>query len=126
MYLLFYFWHGSVLNDFIRLEINLNLFYFLTAVVYFILGLIIMFLHRLDFFKYQIPTIFRIVLIGIIVGFGGYALSIVLPVSVERTLNFKYVLFDLFWQITEETVGSAVFYLSYRLLSYFSVPEFEE
>jgi hypothetical protein len=126
MYVLFYFWHGSVLNDFIRLDVNLNLFYFLSAVSYFILGLAIMFFHRMEFFIYNFPLWIRIILIGMMVGFAAYAISVVLPVSVNRTLNVKYVMLDLIWQIFEQVIGSLVYYFSYVAISFFYHPELKD
>lgn len=126
MYVLFYLWHGSVLNDFIRLEINLNLFFLLTAVTYFILGLSIMFLHRMEFFIYNFPVWLRIILIGMIVAFAAYAISVVLPVSVNRTLHLKYVMFDLMWQNLEQIIGSLVYYFTYLAVAYFYHPELRD
>jgi hypothetical protein len=116
MYGLFYFWHGSVLNDFIRLDVNLNLFYTLSAITYFIFGWAISFLHGLTFFKYHLPGWARILLTGFIVGLSGYAISVVLPVSVSRTFHLMHVLLDVSWQIAEETAGSFVYFISLLLL----------
>ncbi len=126
MYVLFYFWHGSVLNDFIRLDVNLNLFFVLSAITYFIFGISIMFFHRMEFFIYNFPAWLRIILIGTLVGISAYAISVVLPVSVNRTLILKYVLFDLIWQIFEQIIGSLAYYFSYVAISLFYHPELRD
>lgn len=85
-----------------------------------------MFFHRMEFFIYNFPLWIRIILIGMMVGFAAYAISVVLPVSVNRTLNVKYVMLDLIWQIFEQVIGSLVYYFSYVAISFFYHPELKD
>lgn len=109
-----YVWHGIVLNDLVRISYPADVFLSVAALVYLAVALCITVLtyalKRIkDSFRYGIA-------VGAVFGVFIYAIAFLFGISFYSTVNPKMVLFDLSWQVFEQSFGGLVCGWVYRFL----------
>lgn len=114
MFLAFYAWHGLMLSDFVRLHIPLAAFLSIASVVYLFVGLVVTVLTYVlkrikDSFKYGIA-------VGAAIGVLLYAAAFVVGIGFTQQPKLHIVLFDLGWQVAEQSLGGLVCGWVYRIM----------
>lgn len=119
-----YLWHGTVLNDFERLNYPEPIFFSCAAVAYLIIGLALNKAHE-KFKKYvydkstlesfKSKPILKGMITGAMCGFSVYIIALVVGISFNYNLSLQNILLDLSWQITEQTIGGLVVGVMYRI-----------
>jgi len=109
-----YAWHGLFLNDLIRLDYSINLFYALAATAYVVLGFF------LTVAIYYIKSGKNSYINGLAIGGGMgllvYFLAFVFGISFNSTIELEMILVDATWQVFEQSIGGLVCGLVYRFL----------
>lgn len=115
MFVLSYIWHGVVLNDLSEISYSPVLFYFLSAIVYLFVGLVLTItITKLEIHKKKWVNG---ILIGSVSGFFIYLIAFVLGVSFSSNSALEHVVFDITWQMIEQSFGGMLvgyFYHVYR------------
>jgi hypothetical protein len=103
MFGLSYVWHGLILNDLSEVSYPLPLFFFLAAIVYSFMGLVM----TLTIIKTEISTKKWLngVIIGSVVGFFLYLIAFVVGVSFSSNAALEHVILDITWQMIEQSFG---------------------
>jgi uncharacterized membrane protein len=122
MFLLFYFWHGLVLNDFKRVKFPISWFITFAAFTYIIFGAGIYFLFESPVFKKIKSIFFRGILTGVIAGFSLFMIATVVNISLTKHLSMEHLLVDCLWQIAEQTLGAMVVVL-YKIFIFDPEPD---
>lgn len=122
MFLLFYLWHGLVLNDFKRIKFPIIWFIAFAAFTYIIFGAGIYFLFESPVFKKIKNIFFRGILTGVIAGFSLFMIATVVNISLTKHLSMEHLLVDCLWQIAEQTIGAMVVVL-YKIFIFDPEPD---
>ncbi len=115
MFILFYFWHGMVLNDFSYMAYSKAPFLVTSVAIYLVIGMLITFLTYAlkkikNSFKYGLT-------VGAAVGVLVYmVIVLLLGLSFYPQVEFKIVAFDLGWQVVEQSAGGLLCGWIYRLM----------
>ncbi|MCT4581913.1 MAG: hypothetical protein N4A35_10880 [Flavobacteriales bacterium] len=116
MLLLFYIWHGVVLNDLSFLQYDQNIFIGLLSLVYLSIAFALSFVIAV--YNPEQNRFFKHLSIGVFMGFLIYLIVFVLGISFNGG-GIEHIVLDLSWQMLEQMLGSGVvsiYYLvSYRL-----------
>lgn len=106
MYGLSYFWHGVVLNDLAEISYPMPLFYFLSAIVYLFIGLVM----TVAVTKMEVAQKKWLngVVIGSVLGFFIYLIAFVLGVSFSTGAAMEHVVLDITWQMLEQSIGGMI------------------
>jgi hypothetical protein len=110
MFGLSYAWHGIFLNDFSHIEYSKGLFLSIAAIVYLIIGFAIsqaVYLKRLMDTHAEKP-IYRGFMVGIFAGIVFFLIALVIGISFTNQLKIKALLFDISWQIVEQSIGGVI------------------
>jgi uncharacterized protein YacL len=110
MFTLSYVWHGIFLNDFARLEYPKQMFLIVATFVYLLIGFIITQLYQLKYLedKFYERPVFRGFVVGMVAGIVFFLIAFVIGISFTNQLKIKVLLFDISWQIIEQSVGGVV------------------
>ena len=109
MYLLFYFFHGVLTNDILKISIPKTAFLSVAAVVYLLLGFGLNVLLEAAFFKKEIKSAYtRAFIAGPVIGIFLYAVAMIVGVSFSAKFTTLNMLVDIGWQIFEQTVGTTI------------------
>ena len=104
-----YMWHGLFLNDFNRLAYPFEIFMVVAAIVYLVLGAVVAKAYETKFFdKYEISPFFKGILVGGLLGMLIFFISIVVGVSFTSNFTLENFVFDLSWQMIEQSLGGVV------------------
>jgi len=126
MLLLFYVWHGIILNDLSSLQYDPNIFIGLLFILYLSIALSLSFV--IGVYNPENYRLFKHLSIGVFMGFLIYLVAFVLGVSFNGG-GLKHIVLDFSWQMIEQMLGSGVisiYYLvSYRLEKLREVKSFE-
>jgi len=106
MFSLSYAWHGIFLNDLQRLSYPLEFFLTGAILVYLLLGFLLTKIYQ---FKYPVRIarrpIIRGIISGVLLGVLAYLSALVIGVSFSSELTPLQILFDMGWQVAEQTIG---------------------
>lgn len=110
MFLLSYLLHGVFLNDLQRLSYPLGIFLTGASVVYLLLGFVLAKIYQLipmhiSTKKISHKPILRGIISGVALGFFVYLTALIIGVSFNTSPTALQILFDLSWQIAEQTAG---------------------
>jgi hypothetical protein len=120
MMILSYVWHGIILNDFKNMTLALPVFFILSAIVYFLISLVINFiLFKIEFQDHHST---KRILLGGIVGFSIYLIVFILGLSYEER-GMKHIISDFGWQMFEQGIGALV--VDFCLHIYHRIDKFE-
>lgn len=110
MYLLSYAWHGMFLNDYEKLNYPKEIFLVFAIFVYLIIGLLVARATDASFLlkKFKRKPLVRGVIAGASCGLALFIMSIVVGISFSSTAQLQNILFDLCWQVIEQTLGGVV------------------
>lgn len=108
MFSLFYFWHGVILNDFMRLNFPLFWFIIFASITYLLLGAGMYFLFESSLLKYFHNFFIRGIATGLIGGISLFMVVTVVNISLTKHLSFRHLMIDCSWQIAEQTIGAAI------------------
>lgn len=108
MFLLFYLWHGIILNDLKRLQFPLSWFITFAALTYLILGAGIYFLYESSILKRFTNFILRGLITGLIAGLVIFMIATIVNISITKNLRMQHMLVNCAWQITEQVIGAMV------------------
>ena len=112
MFLMSYVWHGVILSDFYaRLDIKKKTFVFIAIIAYLLLGYImtkIILRSRFLEKRFNRRPIAKGIIVGIICGLVFFGLYNLLGVSFGTASLLKNLVFDLAWQIIEQSAGGFV------------------
>lgn len=114
MFTMFYLWHGILLNDFTRISYSLDVFLYLSALVYLVIGLIVAVLNTA--LEYNKKPYARGIIFGIALGFFIYLIAFVLGVSFYADPKIEHIVLDFVWQMVEQGVGSMICAMSYAYM----------
>jgi hypothetical protein len=110
MYLLSYVWHGIFLTDYSRLTYPKELFLFLAAIVYLIIGFVVAkaidIQYLVDHFNRK--PILRGALAGAGCGFMLFLMATVVGISFSTSSKIENLLLDVTWQVLEQAIGGVV------------------
>lgn len=98
-----YIWHGIILNDLSRISYPKDVFFLLIATFYFVLSLILVFLIQV--LPLSMRKSYRGIVIGASLGVFIYLIAFVFGVSFYANPSLKHILFDVTWQVFEESFG---------------------
>mgnify|MGYP000882955038 CR=1 FL=1 len=107
LYGISYLWHGVVLNDLSRVTYSLNLFLFFVAIIYFVIAFMLTFLTHF-LVQFGKNTVRRGLLIGMPMGIFIYLIAFVFGISFYTNPTLSHILFDLCWQVVEQSLGGVV------------------
>lgn len=114
MFTMFCFWHGMVLNDFMRIAQPEVLFYAGTTIVYLSLGYII---TTLTYALKKIKHSFKYgLIIGASMGLAIYVLIWAIGFSFYPNTNLTMAALDFGWQIAEQAAGGLICGWVYRFM----------
>ncbi len=103
MMILSFVWHGIILNDFKNMTLAMPVFIFLSAIVYFLISLVINFiLYKIEFQDHHTS---KRILLGGIIGFSIYLIVFILGLSYEER-GMKHIISDFGWQMFEQGIGA--------------------
>lgn len=106
MFSLSYLWHGVFLNDLQRISYPKEIFLTGASITYLILGFSVTKIYLLQFPKIIAARPFlRGLLSGAFLGVATYLVALVVGVSFSSELTLQYILFDLLWQMAEQSFG---------------------
>ena len=108
MFVLFYIWHGTFLNDFKRIQFPISWFITFAAFTYLIYGAGIYFLFESSLMKRFDNYFYRGLICGIIAGFSFFMIATVVNISLTRHLSAEHLMIDCIWQIGEQTLGAMI------------------
>jgi len=123
MYVLFYFWHGVVLNDLNKIAYPKGIFLTFAAVTYLFISLIVFKAFHFKPLKDFISNNFyRAIVAGSITGIVLYMASVVLGISFSPEFSLRNLMLDCGWQMIEQTAGAMIVLLAQFFIY---IPEFE-
>ena len=102
MFVLSYVWHGLVLTDIEKLSVPLSNYLILSVCIYFLIGLLMVFLIIKLRKKYH--TRYLGLFVGLVVGFLVYSVAITQN-AVFHSSQIEHIILDYFWQMTEQGIG---------------------
>ena len=106
MFLASYLWHGVFLNDFARLSYPKAIFFFITSIVYLIIGFIVSKVYEIKHQSIlQRKPRLKGVLTSAVCGLLIYLVTIVVGISFSKTMSPEYLLLDMGWQMFEQALG---------------------
>jgi len=110
MFMLSYAWHGLFLNDYERLQFPQEIFLVFSGIVYLAIGFVIAKAIDASFLlkKIKRKPFVRGVIAGSICGMFLFVVANVIGVSFSAGFQIQSLLFDLTWQVIEETLGGCV------------------
>lgn len=110
MFMLAYVWHGLFLNDYERLQYPESVFLIFSSVVYLAIGFVIAKAVDASFLikKFKRKPLIRGVIAGSICGMLLFVVANVIGVSFSAGFQIKALLFDLTWQMIEQTMGGCI------------------
>lgn len=117
MFGLSYFWHGIFLNDYKLIAYPRGIFLTAAAFVYLFIGFLLTRLfhvHILD--RISMHPLLRGPAAGIPTGLMVYMIAIVIGITINKTTEIQYMLFDVCWQMLEQAVGGIFVGLSYMYI----------
>ncbi|HXD94051.1 MAG TPA: hypothetical protein VNX01_12625 [Bacteroidia bacterium] len=107
MYLAFYFFHGVITNDILKLSIPKSLFLSVAAVVYLIVAFGMSLLFKSTSLKKNIKNPFkRSLLIGILTALFMYGVAFTVGISFSFKVTMLNLLVDVSWQLIEQSIGA--------------------
>ena len=96
MFLLSYLWHAQILNDFLKIPYPIDVFLFISTIVYLGIGLLI---TALTYMGKKIKNSFKYgILVGGIMGISIYAITFVFGISFSAVIDLKYIAVDAGYQ----------------------------
>lgn len=103
-------WHGTVLNDFSRMDYHEPSFFALILVIYMIIGVLVVKVVNIKFFKrtFERKYILKGVIKGMICGIVFYLLTAYFGFSFNTGSGIKNQVTDFIWQMIEQGVGGGV------------------
>ena len=110
MFMLSYLWHGIILNDYSRLSYPTQLFLIFSSIVYLIIGFVVAKAIDIQFLEtyFKRKPILRGALCGAACGLLFFLMATVIGVSFSTGANVKNLLFDVTWQILEQSIGGVM------------------
>ena len=110
-----YLWHGVFLNDFSKVEYHHGILFTITAVVYLFIGFIVAKAYEIRLIPYlNIKPRIKGLAVGMFCGFIIYITTLVIGVSFTNHLTLDVMLFDMSWQVLEQSIGGVcVGYIHY-------------
>jgi hypothetical protein len=109
MFLLFYLWHGLLLNDLRMLSYPLGLFLLFASVVYLIAGAVVSKAYSIEVFSRITKHPFlRGLLSGSVCGLLFYIIALVVGISFSKNITMQYMLIDISWQMIEQAIGGFI------------------
>jgi|SRR3954469_5319127 len=115
MFVLFYIWHGTFLNDFSRLNYPKEIFLIIAGLTYVFIGFVVVrfyetkLLEKLFFHKPLLKGVVK----GALCGFIFFLIATVVGVSFNTGSDLKNMALDLAWQLFEQGIGGLVAGLLY-------------
>jgi hypothetical protein len=106
MFMLSFLWHGVVLNDFIKISYQKELFLSFLFLLYVALGGLMAFAY--SFIHNKKAPLTRGLLLGTAGGFIVFLIVFVLGTSFSGHVNSLYVSMDFIWQMIEQGAGGLV------------------
>ncbi len=101
-----YLWHGVFLNDLERLSYPKEIFLTCSIIAYLLLGFFVTKIYMMKYPKtIARKPLVRGVISGASLGVAAYIIALVVGVSFSSELTLATILFDLFWQTVEQTLG---------------------
>ena len=110
MYLLSYAWHGLFLNDYKELNYPKEIFLIFAVLVYLVIGFIIAKATDVSFLINHLKNkpLLRGIIAGAACGFFLFIMATVIGVSFNKNMQLATILFDVTWQVLEQTFGGIV------------------
>lgn len=115
LYGLSYTWHGLILNDLSRVTYPKDTFLLLVAVVYFCISFALTFIAQVLPFNTKMHL--KGLAVGAPLGMFIYLVAFVFGISFYSNPTLAHILFDLGWQVFEESIGGM---FAGGLLSFFT------
>jgi hypothetical protein len=104
-----YLWHGVVLNDYARISYPRGIFLIAAACVYLFMAFLLTRLYHIRLLdKISFHPLVRGPLAGAVTGLMVYMMAIVVGVTASYGADFQYMLFDVIWQVIEQSIGGLV------------------
>jgi hypothetical protein len=126
MYAAFYMWHGVLSTDFYRIQYPKSIFLVLAGIVYLAVSFILYKIYEFKFWnKFTHNLFLKGLLSGTFLGFILFAITTVLGVGFSSGLSTKILLFDMVWQMLEQSIGGIIIALAH-LFIFVPVPEEED
>ncbi len=112
MLVLFYCWHGVLLNDLSSLQYDLNIFIGLLFVLYLFIAFALSFI--ISIYNPESNRFFKHLSIGLFTGFLIYLIAFVLGVSFGES-KLEHIVLDFSWQMLEQMLGSGLISIYYTI-----------
>lgn len=106
MYGISYAWHGVFLNDFQKISYPKDMLLLSFAMIYSVLGLVLSLMIK--FIPSHLSPALKGLLCGLALGFFVYLIAFSLGISLYSTPQWKYIVFDLSWQMLEQGLGGFI------------------
>lgn len=104
-----YLWHGVVLNDYQRIHYPRGIFLVAAAVVYLFVSFLLVRLYHVRLLdKISLNPLLRGPVAGALTGLMVYMIVIVVGVAANYASDFEYLLFDVIWQMVEQSIGGLI------------------
>lgn len=108
MFVLFYLWHGTFLNDFKRIQFPVSWLVTFAVFTYLVLGAGIFFLYESRIMKTFKNFMVRGLICGFISGFSLFMVATIVNLSLTRNLSTQHLIIDCAWQMVEQVFGAMV------------------
>ncbi|MBX3164215.1 MAG: hypothetical protein KF900_07010 [Bacteroidetes bacterium] len=108
MFVLFYLWHGTFLNDFKRIQFPVSWLITFAVFTYLVLGAGIYLLYESRIMKTFRNFIVRGLICGAVAGFSLFVIATIVNISLTQHLSSKHLLIDCAWQMVEQIFGAMV------------------
>lgn len=107
MYSAFYFFHGVITNDFLKLTLPKTVFLSVAAIVYFVVAFGMSILFKSTSLKKAIKHPFkRSLLIGVATALFMYGVAFTVGISYSFKVTTLNLLVDVSWQLIEQNLGA--------------------
>ena len=114
MFTISYAWHGIVLNDFIRLNYPKSIFLVFAALMYIIIGFVVVKVVDTKTYDHLFTgQIMKGLVKGAFCGFVFFLIAIVVGISFSKATGIKHLAVDIAWQMIEQGIGGVVVMMVY-------------
>ena len=114
MFGLSYAWHGVFLNDVANLHYPLSIYLISSSVVYLLAGFLLVKLFSSNYAIQMFRNFFaRGLVSGALLGLVLYMVALVMGMTFTKGVTLTSILFDLPWQVFEQTFGGVVIAIVY-------------
>ena len=122
MFTAFYLWHGLFLNDLSKVDHSPTYIYTVVSVVYLMMGLFVVKIYEVKLVPFlNVKPRLKGLAAGIFCGIIIYFTSLVVGIRFTSKLTARDIMFDLSWQIIEQSLGGILVGFLHYLANEFRV-----